>query len=302
MAILLKFHELCQLQSTGKGNYCHQKKQFKRIYFSNDDYGLIWGNWSESFDGVDPSAWTGSVEIMQKYYETRSPVKYGQCWVFAGCLATAARAIGLPTRVVTNFCSAHDRQANLTIEYLMLEGNKSVSMEGDSVWNFHVWNEVWMKRNVEGDKTYDGFQAIDSTPQESSDGKKQCGPAPVVAIKRGEIFMPYDTKFLISEVNADLLTFRRTDKGLKLVSKSETYVGQHISTKAIGKMEREDITSTYKFSEQSKDERLTYLKLLKEADSSSLSYYLNGKCDDIEFKFEVQDNVMIGDDFNVVRN
>lgn len=40
----------------------------------------------------------------------------------------------------------------------------------DSVWNFHVWNEVWMTRpDLEG--MYGGWQAIDATPQESSGGK-----------------------------------------------------------------------------------------------------------------------------------
>ena len=39
----------------------------------------------------------------------------------------------------------------------------------DSVWNFHVWNEVFMARK-DLPKGYGGWQAIDATPQEASDG------------------------------------------------------------------------------------------------------------------------------------
>lgn len=35
--------------------------------------------------------------------------------------------------------------------------------------NFHVWNDVWMKR-PDLPCGYDGWQAIDATPQEPSEG------------------------------------------------------------------------------------------------------------------------------------
>ena len=40
----------------------------------------------------------------------------------------------------------------------------------DSIWNFHVWNDVWMARKdlPEG---FGGWQAIDATPQEASESK-----------------------------------------------------------------------------------------------------------------------------------
>ena len=81
------------------------------------------------------------------------------------------RALGIPCRSVTNFVSAHDTHQNLTIDkYFDEEGEELSRYNSDSVWNFHVWNDVWMAR-PDLPKGYDGWQTIDATPQESSDGK-----------------------------------------------------------------------------------------------------------------------------------
>ena len=37
------------------------------------------------------------------------------------------------------------------------------------MWNFHVWNECWMAR-PDLQAGYGGWQAVDATPQETSDG------------------------------------------------------------------------------------------------------------------------------------
>ena len=53
------------------------------------------------------------------------------------------------------------------------------------VWNFHSWNDIHIKRPDLG-KEYDGWQALDSTPQESSRGLQRMGPAPLSAVKKIE--------------------------------------------------------------------------------------------------------------------
>lgn len=63
---------------------------------SEDDQGVLQGNWSGDYkDGTAPSAWTGSVPILEKYLETRKEVLYGQCWVFAGVLTTGMLITGI---------------------------------------------------------------------------------------------------------------------------------------------------------------------------------------------------------------
>lgn len=233
-------------------------------------------------------------------------MKFAQCWVFAGCLTTVARALGIPSRIVTNYSSAHDNNGSVTVDYFVDDDGKIMEeMNADSIWNYHVWNEVWMTRpdlgnNDNGD--YDGFQAVDSTPQEMSDGMYRCGPASVAAVKRGEILKPYDNTFLYAEVNADKVFWRHTGPGnpLKLIKKDEFGIGHFISTKAIGRWEREDITRTYKYEEKTNEERATMLKALKQANSAFSRYYLNEEFNEVHFHFELKDDIKIGEDFHVV--
>ena len=94
------------------------------------------GNWSGNYDGgKSPSFWNGSVKILQEYYDTKRPVRYGQCWVFSGVMTTALRAIGIPARSTTNYDSAHDTDNTMTIDtFIDEEGEKVKGLSSDSVW------------------------------------------------------------------------------------------------------------------------------------------------------------------------
>ncbi|XP_076656621.1 transglutaminase isoform X2 [Halictus rubicundus] len=270
---------------------------------SPDDSGAVMGNWSDDFGGgTPPTKWLGSQKILQQYYKTKKPVKYGQCWVFAGVLATVCRTLGLPCRVVTNYSSAHDTQSSLTVDYFVdAEGSVMEELNSDSIWNFHVWNEVWMKR-LDLSPDCSGWQAIDATPQELSEDAYRCGPASVAAVKKGEVLRPYDNAFLFAEVNADKVFWRYNGptQPLKLIRKDELGIGQFISTKAVGKWAREDITYTYKYPERSDEERAAMLRALRQSQSLFSRYYLNEEFNDIMFHFELRDDIVIGQPFSVV--
>lgn len=61
---------------------------------SNDDDGILTGRWDGEYeDGTAPSAWTGSVPILQEYLDTERAVSYGQCWVFSGVVAASKKVI-----------------------------------------------------------------------------------------------------------------------------------------------------------------------------------------------------------------
>lgn len=180
----------------------------------NDDDGVICGNWSGDYEGgTEPGAWTGSVPILEAFLETEKPVNYGQCWVFAGVVATVCRALGIPCRVVTNLVSGHDANITLSIDRFYDENNQELDGDPtnventDSVWNYHVWNEVWMAR-PDLPVGYGGWQAIDATPQELSDGIYQCGPASVEAVRQGAVGYNYDITFMVATVNADLIRWK----------------------------------------------------------------------------------------------
>ncbi|XP_031416718.2 protein-glutamine gamma-glutamyltransferase 2-like [Clupea harengus] len=229
---------------------------------ANDDRGILAGRWQTPYSGgVAPTHWSSSVDILRSWYESHhSPVKYGQCWVFAGVMCTVLRCLGIPCRVVSNFQSAHDTDKNLIIDEYYTDHGVQPKESHDSVWNFHVWVEGWMKRpDLCGDSTYDGWQVLDPTPQEQSAGVFCCGPCPVKAVLEGHTDQKYDVPFVFAEVNADQVIWMLMKDGSKhRLHTDSSQIGQNISTKAVGADRREDITACYKYPEGSKKERLVF--------------------------------------------
>ncbi|NWU99221.1 TGM4 glutamyltransferase, partial [Upupa epops] len=249
-----------ELKLTSRRNPVPLARVMSALVNANDDNGVLLGNWSGNYsNGTSPMDWIGSVSILQQYYKTKKPVCYGQCWVFAGVLTTVMRCLGIPSRCVSTFNSAHDTDENLHVDvYLNEKGEKMNSMSFDSVWNFHVWNDVWMKRS-DLPAGFDGWQAIDATPQEQSQGIFQCGPCPLKAVRDGDVYLPYDGKFVYAEVNADQVYWlvkkvNGKEKYFRLSTETRS-IGVNISTKAVGQDKREDITLQYKYPEGSEKER-----------------------------------------------
>ncbi|XP_018419792.1 PREDICTED: protein-glutamine gamma-glutamyltransferase E-like [Nanorana parkeri] len=228
---------------------------------SNDDNGVIVGNWSANYSGGErPTTWNGSAPILRQWMQ-KGPVKFGQCWVYAGVLCTVLRCLGIPARVIINFQSAHDTHVNLLIDEIYDEdGRKNEDETRDSIWNFHAWNEAYFTRKDLG-SLYNGWQILDATPQERSDGRYQLGPTSQKAVKEGDVDKPYDTVFVFGEVNCDQAHWIKHKDGSKTLAYSEpTGVGQLTSTKAVGAFHRRDITNDYKYPEGSAKEREIFAK------------------------------------------
>lgn len=310
------------LRPEARGDPIRVSRAITRMVNSNDrDNGVLIGSWSGKYDdGTNPSEWTGSISIMEEYIMTKKSVRYGQCWVFAGVVNTVCRALGLPSRVVSNFNSAHDTNFSLTIdEYFDKKGEEIDGYRftgntpggiGDSIWNFHVWNDVWMAR-PDLPPGYGGWQAIDATPQEQSDGIFQCGPASHEAIRRGETEYKYDVPFVLAEVNADVVRWREDETeldGFKILGSNIRHVGKQILTKKLGKHEesrihdtdKEDCTGDYKQPEGSQAERMILLAAAKRSRVSRHAFRIPSKAiDDVDFSIEDVERVPIGDDFAI---
>ncbi|XP_053103672.1 protein-glutamine gamma-glutamyltransferase 2 [Hemicordylus capensis] len=227
----------------------------------NDDQGIVFGRWDNKYeDGVSPMTWNGSVDILQRWRKYGcQPVRYGQCWVFAAVACTVLRGLGIPTRVVTNYNSAHDTNGNLIIEQYLDENGRLQQGNRDLIWNYHCWVECWMAR-PDLPAGYDGWQALDPTPQEKSEGVYCCGPCPVKAVKEGHLKLKYDVKFVFAEVNADVAYLMLQSDMSRRKTMSSTVVGRNISTKSIGRDAKEDITHHYKYHEGSEEEREVFTK------------------------------------------
>nr|XP_057929927.1 protein-glutamine gamma-glutamyltransferase K-like [Doryrhamphus excisus]XP_057929928.1 protein-glutamine gamma-glutamyltransferase K-like [Doryrhamphus excisus] len=226
---------------------------------SRDDQGVVEGNWSGNYaQGTCPTVWSGSVEILREYHKNSgTPVKYGQCWIFAGIVTTVLRCLGIPSRTVTNFSSAHDTDVSLTTDVYLDENLEPIAhLNADSVWNFHVWNDCWMARH-DLPPGMGGWQALDATPQETSQGTFRCGPASLAAIRNGQVFLKHDSPFVFAEVNSDKIYWQRNQDGtFSKIHSEKKIVGHLISTKAVGSDERSDITHLYKHPEGTEAERI----------------------------------------------
>lgn len=286
-----KFVSDADKDCTARRNPIYVTRVLSAMINSNDDRGVLVGEWGEFSGGVHPGTWIGSGDILHQWAKS-GPVRYGQCWVFAAVGCTVSRALGIPCRVVTNFGSAHDTDANLVIENLYDEDGERIS--DDSVWNFHVWVESWMTR-PDLDQEFDGWQTSDPTPQETSEGVFCCGPASVKAIKEGQLTKKYDAPFIFAEVNADVVDMVRLSTGefVKFGGSTKS-VGRFISTKAVGLDDRHDITHKYKYPEGSKEERQVYEKA-----QHHNKLQQRGEEPGLQLKIKLADNMIVGADFEV---
>ncbi|KAL7429351.1 hypothetical protein ACHAXH_001028 [Discostella pseudostelligera] len=212
---------------------------FSKMVNSQNDGGVIVGKWKGDFSGGrHPGYWSGSDQILEEYSSTGSPVQFGQCWVYAAVLTTLLRTVGIPSRPLTNFNSGHDVDKDKIVNrYYNLNGEAVGG--SDSAWNFHVWNDVWLSNE---------WHAVDGTPQETSDGFFQLGPAPHSAIKSNSGGV-YDVDFVVAEVDAVYREWRQSfyDPGYYSLTRNDpALIGRMISTKTVGSSARSDITSEYK--------------------------------------------------------
>lgn len=81
-------------------------------------------------------------------------------------------------------------------------------------------------------------------------GVFQCGPCSLTALKKGVVYLPYDAKFVFAEVNADkvewLVKEEHGEEQVTMLREEKKSIGKFISTKAVNKNLRQDITLEYK--------------------------------------------------------
>ncbi|XP_019377726.1 PREDICTED: coagulation factor XIII A chain [Gavialis gangeticus] len=297
----LTIMDRAKLDLSGRSNPVKISRVASAMINARDDEGVLSGSWDNVYAyGVPPSSWTGSVDILLEYHSSASPVRYGQCWVFAGVFNTFLRCLGIPARVITNYSSAHDNNANLQLDIFMdEEGIVDTKLTKDSVWNYHCWNEAWMSR-PDLPVGFGGWQAVDGTPQETSDGMYRCGPASVQAIKHGHVCFQFDAAFVFAEVNSDVVYSKAMKNGTRVIEQIDTtHIGKLIVTKDIGSDGMKDITEQYKFREGTDEERIALETALmygvkKEATQDSVHLPQS----DVDMDFEVE-HAVLGSDFKV---
>ena len=238
------FH-LSHLSRTSRANPVRIARLFSWIVNSKDNpSGIVRGNWGTVFpNGTKPWEWQGTLPIMETYLQNRTPVNYGQCFVFAGVLTSCMRCVGIPARPVTNYDSGHDKDKDGFVDQYMVSRTRMDRSRSDIIWNYHVWTECWMARTNESNGD-DCWQILDGTPQEQSEGKYQCGPARRAAVKQ-QVAESYDTLFVVGEVSGQIRSWRMKNTNWILLKTSFGKYGREISTKNESGT-RLDLTDKYK--------------------------------------------------------
>ncbi|KNC77324.1 hypothetical protein SARC_10212 [Sphaeroforma arctica JP610] len=169
--------------------------------------GILEGRWAEDFPAPshEPGYWNSTIDIISRWKDAgHKPVKYGQCWVFAAIQNTYLRTLGVPTRQTSAMASMvgaspkvfSDHKDHHVVNYYYNRNGTLVYKEGH-VWNFHSWNDIFMKRAV---KKYSGWNVMDGTPGGT-------GPAPVQAIHDMDDDADFNVTSSISGVHATLREF-----------------------------------------------------------------------------------------------
>uniref|UniRef100_A0A8B9SR29 Transglutaminase-like domain-containing protein n=1 Tax=Anas platyrhynchos TaxID=8839 RepID=A0A8B9SR29_ANAPL len=185
--------------------------------------------------GTKPFSWNGSVPILQQWYNGRCrPVRYGYCGSLASVMCTVMRCLGIPSRVVTNFCFPCSNENPLGI-------NEIFDMR------YHCWNESWMARR-DLNQCCGDWQCLDPTPLETGRGSSCSGPTWVRSIREGELDLDFDGHHMFSRLNSNYVGWLSQNNAKKTKVFCDTWpCGQHLSTKSVGSEQLEDITGSYKY-------------------------------------------------------
>ncbi|XP_068789928.1 protein-glutamine gamma-glutamyltransferase 5 [Struthio camelus] len=197
--------------------------------------------------GTKPFSWNGSVPILQQWYNGRCrPVRYGYCGSLAAVMCTVMRCLGIPSRVVTNFCFPCSTENPLGINELFDCTGKNLCGK-DKLWRYHCWNESWMTRR-DLNQCCGDWQCLDPTPLETGRGLACSGPTWVRSIREGELDLDYDGHHLFSRLNSNYIGWLSQSNAKKTKLFCDTWpCGQHLSTKSVGSDQCEDISGTYKY-------------------------------------------------------
>lgn len=218
---------------------------FSTMVNSQDGRGILMKNMSGDYSkGKSPYSWVGSAQILSHYKNTKSPVKYGQCWMASGLLTTLLRSVGIATRSVTIYGCACTSAGKDIIQYFTEDGREIPGP--NSIWQFHVLNEVYFSRN-DLPRGFGGWQVLDVFPQLGEPRGASLGPASQLSLKKG-LALQYNvekiTGMLNSMVRAYLL---HRDNTVSLADADTSMVGRKVCTKAVkGGIVHQDLTAEYK--------------------------------------------------------
>uniref|UniRef100_A0A6C0BEG6 Transglutaminase-like domain-containing protein n=1 Tax=viral metagenome TaxID=1070528 RepID=A0A6C0BEG6_9ZZZZ len=207
-------------------------------------------------DGKPPTYWKNSKHIFTERKKLGKALKYGQCWCFAECMTSILRFLGIATRTVCGRNTLIDENLDGGVDFVdeLKKGDsldfessdkwnlidrsnidltmnnlvngiqekgeswdpKHVYKAGDSYWNIHYWNEVYIPINENEiinsissiNNTNYSWEVIDSTPiipstyDDLYKESKIAGPCKIQSFRLNNFENNYDFKRIFSMVNS----------------------------------------------------------------------------------------------------
>ncbi|KAI6219488.1 Protein-glutamine gamma-glutamyltransferase K [Aphelenchoides fujianensis] len=121
----------------------------------------------------------GTAEIVDKFVRTRQPLHNSNPTVNANVFVSFLRALGICCRTITCVECVHDVEMPLIVDRAFVRSDDGVSFvpmkqnedaEWEATWTFHLWVELFARRPDLPDG-FGGWQVLDPTPQESTEGR-----------------------------------------------------------------------------------------------------------------------------------
>lgn len=92
---------------------------------------ILCGCWASDCNILNQKQFFDIQNVFNNQILYDKPYKYTQCWMFAAILQSLCEVKGIKSRVIIG-------------KYAKIDINKNfIYDEMDSIWNFHVWNEIW---------------------------------------------------------------------------------------------------------------------------------------------------------------
>ena len=152
---------------------------------------ILYGCWSDDCNIITQDHFFDIQTVFDIYSKRGKPYTYTQCWMFATIFHVLCSLKKIRSRIIIGKNTKIDMNRNLVYD------------DGDGIWNFHVWNEIWFPEDKK-------WYSYDCCPGVSVDEKNIFNIGPVdISNKMNKYRQDYKYfKHLTTGENVETFTYK----------------------------------------------------------------------------------------------